>query len=389
MRFGIPLQKIPYGPIDKLNARIYIIVHKCIIFGVFFACMPEELTMKKDIAANAAEATAPKNPEFSLIDENLLKSRIYTIRGVKVMLDADLAEIYGYSTKSFNQQVKNNIEKFDDDFRFQLTRTEYREILGSKFLTLEQGKYSKTSPYAFTEQGIYMLMTVLKGEQATAQSKALIRLFKQMKDYIAAENAPNISAGMVALATQTSQNTRDIAEIATDVRTLSNKVERNESFLQKVMANFIDPSTFKHILILNGQRLEADVAYTQIYGMAKKSVLIVDDYLNVKTLDLLRCVAKGISIKIFSEQHGRARLTESMRADFKAARPDVELGYVRATGNVFHDRYIYLDFGTANEKLFHCGASSKDAGNKITTIMQLEDIAGYRPLFEKLLQDEK
>ena len=84
-------------------------------------------------------------------------------------------------------------------------------------------------PFAFTEQGIYMLMTVLKGEQATAQSKALIRLFKQMKDYIAAENAPNVSAGLVALATQTSQNTRDIAEIATDVRTLSNKVERNDS----------------------------------------------------------------------------------------------------------------------------------------------------------------
>ena len=89
--------------------------------------------------------------EFPLIDETLLKSRIYTIRGVKVMLDADLAEIYGYSTKAFNQQVKNNIEKFDDDFRFQLTRTEYREILGSKILTLEQGKYSKTSPYVFTE----------------------------------------------------------------------------------------------------------------------------------------------------------------------------------------------------------------------------------------------
>ena len=122
--------------------------------------------------------------EIPLIDENLLKKRIHTIRGVKVMLDADLAEIYGYTTKAFNQQVKNNIEKFDDDFRFQLTRTEYREILGSKFLTLEQGKYSKTSPYVFTEQGIYMLMTVLKGERATAQSKALIRLFKQMKDCI-------------------------------------------------------------------------------------------------------------------------------------------------------------------------------------------------------------
>ena len=343
--------------------------------------------MKKDVAASAAGAVAPKKPEFSLIDEDLLKSRIYTIRGVKVMLDADLAEIYGYSTGAFNQQVKNNIEKFDDDFRFQITQTEFSGLI-SKFLISNRGGTRKM-PYAFTEQGIYMLMTVLKGEQATAQSKALIRLFKQMKDYIAAENAPDVSAGMVALATQTSQNTRDIAEIATDVRTLSNKVERNESFLQKVMANFIDPSTFKHFLILNGQRLEADVAYTQIYGMAKRSVLIVDDYLDVKTLDLLRCVAKGVSVQIFSEQHGRTRLTESMLADFRTARPDVELGDVRATRNVFHDRYIYLDFGTDSEKLFHCGASSKDAGNKITTIMQLEDIAVYRPLFEKLLQDEK
>ena len=364
--------------------------------------MPEELTMKKDVAASAAEAVAPKKPEFALIDENLLKSRIYTIRGVKVMLDADLAEIYGYSTKAFNRQVKNNIERFAEDFRFQLSKREVEELRSKILTTITDAKdlrcknctanistMSRSNPFVFTEQGIYMLMTVLKGDLAVQQSMALIRLFKQMKDYIAAENAPDVSAGMVALATQTSQNTRDIAEIATDVRTLSNKVERNESFLQKVMANFIDPSTFKHFLILNGHRLEADVAYTQIYSMAKKSVMIVDDYLNVKTLDLLRCVAKGVSVKIFSEQYGRTYLTESMLADFRAARPDVELGDVRATGNVFHDRYIYLDYGTANEKLFHCGASSKDAGNKITTIMQLEDIAGYHTLFEKLMEDDK
>ena len=101
-------------------------------------------------------------PGFSLIDENLLKSRIYTIRGVKVMLDADLAEIYGYSTGAFNQQVKNNIEKFDDDFRFQITQTEFAGLI-SKFLISNRGGTRKM-PYAFTEQGIYMLMTVLKGE---------------------------------------------------------------------------------------------------------------------------------------------------------------------------------------------------------------------------------
>ena len=110
--------------------------------------MPEELTMKKDVAASAAEAVAPKKPEFSLIDEDLLKSRIYTIRGVKVMLDADLAEIYGYSTGAFNQQVKNNIEKFDDDFRFQITQTEFSGLI-SKFLISNRGGTRKM-PYAFT-----------------------------------------------------------------------------------------------------------------------------------------------------------------------------------------------------------------------------------------------
>ena len=91
------------------------------------------------------------------------------------------------------------------------SKFELQDILRCKNCTSSWGGV-RYAPYAFTEQGIYMLMTVLKGEQATAQSKALIRLFKQMKDYIAAENAPNVSAGMVALATQTSQNTRDIAE---------------------------------------------------------------------------------------------------------------------------------------------------------------------------------
>ena len=320
--------------------------------------------MKKDVTAIA-------KPEFSLIDENMLKSRIYTIRGLKVMLDADLAEIYGYSTKAFNQQVKNNIEKFDEDFRFQLCRNEYREILGSKFLTLEQGKYSKTSPYAFTEQGIYMLMTVLKGERATAQSKALIRLFKQMKDYIIAENRNLLGYdGIAQIAVQTERNTKDIAVIQSD--------------LQKVMENFVDPSTFKHFLILNGRRLDADVAYTQIYGMAKKSITIIDDYVGVKTLDLLRGIAKGVSVMIYSDENGYESLTEQIKKDFLKARPDVKFDN-KKTKEKFHDRYIFLDYGLRGEKLFHCGASSKDAGNKITTIMQIENTEIYHVLMEKIL----
>ena len=336
------------------------------------------------------EVTAIAKPEFSLIDENMLKSRIYTIRGLKVMLDADLAEIYGYSTKVFNQQVKNNIEKFDEDFRFQLNSEEIEELSRckictlnmeseniessrSKFLTLNKGSRGsniKYAPYAFTEQGIYMLMTVLKGERATAQSKALIRLFKQMKDYIVAENRNLLGYdGIAQIAVQTERNTKDIAVIQSD--------------LKKVMENFVDPSTFKHFLILNGQKLDADVAYTQIYGMAKKSITIIDDYVGVKTLDLLRGIARGVSVTIYSDENGYESLTEQIQKDFLKARPDIKFDK-KKTKEKFHDRYIFLDYGLKGEKLFHCGASSKDAGNKITTIMQIENTEIYHVLMEKL-----
>ena len=331
--------------------------------------------MKKDVTAIA-------KPEFSLIDENMLKSRIYTIRGLKVMLDADLAEIYGYSTKRFNEQVKCNIERFDEDFRFQLTREEYQSILRSEKPTIDQENLKseiptsswggvRKLPYAFTEQGIYMLMTVLRGDLAILQSKAIIRLFKQMKDYIIAENRNLLGYdGIAQIAVQTERNTKDIAAIQSD--------------LQKVMENFVDPSTFKHFLILNGRRLDADVAYTQIYGMAKKSITIIDDYVGVKTLDLLRGIAKGVSVMIYSDENGYESLTEQIKKDFLKARPDVKFDN-KKTKEKFHDRYIFLDYGLRGEKLFHCGASSKDAGNKITTIMQIENTEIYHVLIEKLL----
>ena len=117
------------------------------------------------------------------LNEKMIESMIYVIRGQKVMIDFELAEIYGYETKNFNRQVKNNISKFDEDFMFKLTREEYNDILRCKNFTSSWGG-TRHLPYAFTEQGIYMLMTVLKGELAVKQSKTLIRMFKKMKDYL-------------------------------------------------------------------------------------------------------------------------------------------------------------------------------------------------------------
>ena len=368
----------------------------------------------KAIETVSNNSVPPEKPEFSLIDEAFLKSRIYTIRGVKVMLDADLAEIYGYSTKAFNQQVKNNIEKFAEDFRFQLNDKEIADLSRSKILTSKQENSTKTSdygksnnlrskiltsswgglryaPYAFTEQGIYMLMTVLKGDLATRQSMALIRLFKQMKDIIVAENQQLIrNAGIPEIALQTAQNTRILAEHSIDIKTLSGEVHNMHEHLgkvdlslQKVMENFIDPSTYKHFLIFDGQKLEADTVYMEIYGMAKKSITIIDNYISVKTLDLLRGIAKNASVHIFSEEWGDEKITPAIKADYEKARPDVSLK-IDHPNRKFHDRYVFLDYGLPSEKLFLCGASSKDAGNKVTTIMQIECTEIYHALVESL-----
>ncbi|SHG33602.1 ORF6N domain-containing protein [Fibrobacter sp. UWH9] len=338
------------------------------------------------VPANVAE----KTKEIVLIDENLLKNKVYTIRGVKVMLDADLAEIYGYSVKAFNQQVKNNAEKFPEDFRFQVSEKEVDALSRSNFLTSMQVKGIKGGrtyrPYAFTEQGIYMLMTVLKGDLATKQSLALVRLFKDMKDYIASENQQLLGcSNCVQIATLTAQHSHEIAEIRTDVARLEVESLKTQESLGKVMEFFHDPSTYKHHLILNGQKLEADVAYTQIYGMAQKSIFMFDDFVGVKTLDLLRGVAQNVKITLFSDQRNGCALTQTMIDDFKAARPDVSFER-RPAGGIFHDRYIVLDYKTDHEKMFHCGASSKDAGKRVTSITGIEHPEVYHELIEGVLK---
>lgn len=314
-----------------------------------------------------------------IIDAKSIKEKIYNIRNQKVMLDVDLAEIYGYSTRAFNQQVKNNIEKFDNDFMFKLTADEFKNLM-SKNSTSSWGGRRKL-PYAFTEQGIYMLMTVLRGELATMQSKALIRTFKQMKDYIV-ENKDFIGANELAqLAIQTNQNTKDIAEIKSQMAT-------KEDF-NKVMDNFINPDSYKHFLLMDGNKIEADLAYCKIYKSAKKSIYVVDNYIGLKTLELLRFAGEGVEIVVFSDNaRNKNMLTESMLSDFVSDYPSVDLKF-KTAGRKYHDRYVVIDYGTDDEAVYLCGASSKDAGGKISTITRIEslNLRLYHAMFDELLKN--
>ena len=330
---------------------------------------------------------AEQEREIKIVDDRTLKEKIYFVRGQKVMLDSDLAEIYGYETKGFNRQVKRNIEKFEgEDFMFRLTDEEIDELSRCQNGTLNRGEGRgsniKYNPYAFTEQGIYMLMTVLRGELAVKQSRALIRTFKQMKDFII-ENQDFIgSKELVQIAIQTNQNTNDIAEIKSQMATKED--------LKKVMDNFIDPETYKHFLLMNGDKIEADVAYTKIYNSAKESIYVIDNYIGLKTLELLRAARDKTKIIVFSDNvKNKDMLTKNILDDFRKDYPNIDLK-LKIAGKKYHDRYIAIDYGTESEAFYLCGASSKDAGNKVSSITKIEESSKdlYHMMFGRMLNNK-
>lgn len=281
-----------------------------------------------------------------------------------------LIQIYGYETRYFNRQVINNIEKFPSDFMFRLTKEETENLMCKKFTSSWGG--ARTLPYAFTEQGIYMLMTILKGELATKQSILIIRVFKSMKDYIVADHGLLSAKDIVLLPKKVDQNAKKIKEISRK--------------LEEVMDNFVDPSLRKHFLIMNGERIESDVAYQSIYSMAKRSILLIDNYIDVKTLQLLKSSRKGLEIIIFSDNKARNSLNMDFITDFRKDRPDIDLSFKEACKK-FHDRYVILDFGEVDETFYHCGVSSKDSGACITSIIKIENPFVYHPIIDEAMNN--
>ncbi len=336
-----------------------------------------------------------------LIDDLSIRDKIYTIRGVRVMLDFDLAEIYGYETKNFNRQVKNNAEKFEgEEFMFRLTRDEIDELMRCNFFTsradgLFKGQSGGTRylPYAFTEQGIYMLMTVLRGELAVRQSRALVMAFKSMKDHIVAGRSISSQHELLQLSLQVNENRREtekikeeLTELGTQMSSvmdrLGNVVERSE--IAPFMLDFSRSEERREYLFLDGQPMKSDLAYMEIYDKAKRSIHIVDDYINLKTLHLLCGVDKSIRITIISDNL-RGLLHASDYQDCQKENPDFHVEFIRSMG-ASHDRFIVLDHETDDERLFHCGSSSKDSGNRITVISELLD-PYIRTMFSKRLSE--
>lgn len=353
-------------------------------------------TEKKGGVDNNSKSSA--TTEIIEISGENLRDKIYEIRGEKVMLDFDLAKIYGYTTSAFNQQVKNNIEKFDEDFMFRLTRAELdilvrcKNLISKNLISKDGRGGSRHLPYAFTEQGIYMLMTVLKGELATRQSKTLIRTFRAMKDFIienreALEQKEQIK--MLMQVTEHSrlivENSQQLAEHSGRMMNLENEMNKVEdkiddmsqkinnavmrSELAPVLLDFKELPEKREYLIWNGQPMRAKETYLEIFSKAKKSVTVIDNYIDIRTLRLMGQTKKQVRLVVLSDNLGGG-LHVSDYKDFAKEFPDKEIEFYKTNG-AMHDRFVIID----DEKVFHCGSSVKDAGNRLTMIMELND--GY------------
>ena len=300
---------------------------------------------------------------------HIYKSKVYIIRGQQVMLDKDLSELYGYEVKRLNEQVKRNISRFPEDFMFQLNKEEIPEKFSkSQIETLNeksnrQGFNIKKMPFAFTEQGIYMLATVLRGELAEQQSIFIMRTFREMRHYIKQNQQFVTRSEMELLSSK-------VTEISVQTVGLIDKQKQTDQDV-------------KNFVIYKGQKLEADIAYIEIYQQANKSIYVVDDYMNAKSLQHLSQKADGVEVVLFTEngKGGRGFLTNSLATDFQNEYPTIRI----KPNPDCHDRLIVLDYGEETEKVYHCGASSKDAGKKLCAINQITETAIIHPVIDRLL----
>ena len=321
-----------------------------------------------------------------LIDESNINDKIYIIRGQKVMLDFDLAEIYGYTNSAFGQQVKNNIDRFDEDFYFQLTSEEFLNLKSKNLISSYGDKHNLKSknlisswggarkiPHAFTEQGIYMLMTVLKGDLAVKQSKALIRTFKKMKDYILTQNQNLVNqSSFLQLSERVDRQGEDIKNLFA-----------GQSEIRAIINSFSDSEHYEKLL-MDGKYVDADLVYSGIYNSAKKSIYIIDNYINLKTLVLLKDIRTRVECFIFSNNKG-SRLHNTELKDFQKQYPDVKIT-IKEQNQPIHDRFIIIDYKTEDEKIYHCGSSSKDSGRKHSMISQVSRNKNLEQIIEKLLK---
>jgi hypothetical protein len=282
--------------------------------------------------------------ELTVIED--IQSQIYTIRGVQVMLDENLASLYHVETRVLNQAVKRNKDRFPEQFCFQLTAEEY-ELLRSQIVILEddaaltsqnvtlesrRGRHRKYLPYAFTEQGVAMLSAVLKSNVAVQMSVQIINAFVAMRRFISS-NAHIFQR----------LDTLEIKQLETDkkINHVLNAIESKE----------IQP---KQGIFFEGQIFDAYNFVAEIIRTARTSIIIIDNYVDDTVLTHLTKRNDGVDVTIFTKTISKQLALDLKK--FNSQYPPIDIREFKNS----HDRFMIID----NKTVYHFGASLKDLGKK-------------------------
>ena len=273
-----------------------------------------------------------------------IENMIYEIRDKQVMLDSDLANLYGCKngTKEINQAVKNNTEKFSERYCFRITEKEYSS-LKSKFLTSRGG--SRKGHTVFSEQGVYMLATILKSKVASEITIAIMDTFLEMKRYINTSLIEQKYFNELTI-----KNTEDIKLLQESFDKLNTKEKDNHIFYE-------------------GQIYDAYSLLVDILSKAKKEIIIIDNYAGKKLFDIIKNIS--VKVKIYTEN-----IDNVSKEKYEKQYHNLEI----INTFIFHDRFIIID----NKLLYHSGASFKDLGKKCFAITKMDDDNILQELLNKL-----
>ena len=275
-----------------------------------------------------------------IISHKEIENRIFLVRGVQVMLDNDLAKIYQVETRALNQAIKRNIERFPNDFMFQLTQSEW-ENLKSHFVTSSQHGGRRTLPFAFTEQGVAGLSGVLKSETAVKMHVAIMRAFVRMRKI-------------------TNENIWLIHRLEGVER---KQIETDQKIEQVFKALDSKDNIPTQGVFFEGEIFDAYELASKIIRSAKESIVLIDNYIDESSLTHLAKKAKTVKVFLLTKT-----ITKQLTLDVKKANEQYG-NFELKTFTTSHDRFLIID----RKELYHIGASLKDLGKKLFAFSKLDE----------------
>ncbi len=272
------------------------------------------------------------------ITAKTIEAKILTIRNQQVMIDRDLAELYGTETKVLNQAVKRNIERFPEDFMFALDKSEKDELV-TNCDRFEMMKHSSVMPYAFTEQGVAMLSSVLKSPTAVEVNIQIMRAFVAMRHFL-------------------QNNAKVFSEINTIKKQLLDTNVHQKETDKKVeeLFDLIDKYNVKDTqgIFFQGQIFDAYAKFESFIAQAKQEIILIDNYVDLSILQRLAKKKKNVNVVIYTDP--KTKLTAQDIQQFNTQYPTLTLNHTTK----MHDRFLIID----QKMLYHIGASLKDLGKK-------------------------